>query len=206
MKLSTQTQAQFSSKTRKRFFVNGCVALLLLIATLAAKVQAQSVTLAWDPESGVAGYKLYQGGATHGYTNSINAGTATQQTISGLTVGGIYYFAVTAYNSSGLESDYSTEVIYVATSGRPPSLAVLHLTKLAGRTMNINGAGTAGHVYEVQASQNLKSWTVLGNVTADSSGTINYTDTTAPSYPNRTYRVRDTTPSSVPAQGELQAF
>jgi fibronectin type 3 domain-containing protein len=193
MNLLSQTQEQSSARTRKRFFVNAGIAFLLLGAAFAS-VQAQSVTLAWDPVSGVAGYKVYQAGASRAYTNSINAGTATQQTISGLTVGATYYFAVTDYDSSGVESDYSSEIIYVATSGRPPPYAILHLTRLSKRMMNVNGSGTPGHIYEVQASQNLKNWAILGNVTADSNGVISFTDTTAPSYSNRSYRLRDTTP------------
>jgi fibronectin type 3 domain-containing protein len=194
MNLLSQTREQSSAQSKNRFFVNCGIAFLLLASAFAGSVQAQSVTLAWDPVSGVSGYKLYQGSTSHVYTNSINAGAATQQTLSGLTVGSIYYFAVTAYNSSGVESDYSSEVIYVATSGRPPPTGVLHLTKLTGRVMNVSGLGSAGHVYEVQASQNLKNWTVLGSVTADSSGTVSFTDNSAPSYSNRCYRLRDTTP------------
>src|SRR5256885_540638 len=102
MNLLTQTREQLFTQNRNRFFVNCCITLLLLVAAFAGSVQAQAVTLAWDPVSGVSGYKLYQGGASHAYTNSINTGAATQQTVSGLTAGRTYYFAVTAYNSSGV--------------------------------------------------------------------------------------------------------
>jgi len=400
--------------------------LVLLATTFASAAQAQSVTLAWDPVSGVAGYKVYQGGATRVYTNSADAGAATQETVSTLTVGKTYYFAVTAYNSSGVESDDSSEISYTVpaisgpvitltspangaaysapatihlaanvtanghtitkvqflgngtvatevsaapfatdlqnvkagaysysarlvydagltldtpavgvtvTSGRPvhhprtfaadsgvlttpfvalngivsqplltpllgsgegvyvftidipgnytvsamldapsdaenslyvnidgeptdpymiwdipvtsgftnltanwrgngtptssqfspkiftltagdhqlyvrgrepdtqlqsftiaPPTSLLQAIALPDRTISLLAVGQAGHQYEVQGSQDLKSWTVLGNVTADSTGAITYTDTAAPSYSNRSYRLRDTTP------------
>lgn len=426
--MSTQTRDELFTRTKKQVPATFCVALVLFVAAaFANSVQAQSVTLAWDPVSGVSGYKVYQGGASRVYTNSINVGAATQQSISPLTAGRTYYFAVTAYNSSGVESDYSSELSYTVpsstaptitltspangasynapatvhlaanvvanghtinkvqflsngsvatevtlapyaadlanlntgvysyvarlvydggltlnsaaanvtvTSGRPPPVypltfnadsgtltapftalggivsqtllttltgsgeavynftidlpgnyvvsamlnapsewenslyfnvdgeptdplmiwdvpvtsgftnltaswrgnatsgppqfspkvftltpgthqlyvrgrepdvqlqsfnimpvgALIRVTRATGRTMNISGLGYAGHIYEVQASGNLKTWTVLGNATADFDGTFNFTDTTAPSYSYRCYRLRDTTP------------
>jgi hypothetical protein len=118
MKLFSQTREQPFTQNKNRFFVSFCSVLILLAAALGAC--AQSVTFAWDPVSGVTGYKLYQGGTSRGYTNSINAGSATQATVSNLTVGKTYYFAATTYNSSGIESDYSSEITYtVPASGTP---------------------------------------------------------------------------------------
>jgi hypothetical protein len=82
------------------------------LATAIASTKAQSITLGWDPETGVSGFKLYQGGASRVYTNSVDNGTATQRTISSLTPGRTYYFAVTAYSSTGLESANSSEISY----------------------------------------------------------------------------------------------
>jgi hypothetical protein len=118
MMLFSQAREQLFTQSKHRFFVNFCSVLILLAAAFG--VSAQSVTFAWDPVGGVAGYKLYQGGATRVYTNSINAGNATQTRVSGLIVGKTYYFAATAYNSSGVESDYSSEITYtVPASGTP---------------------------------------------------------------------------------------
>jgi len=72
----------------------------------------QSVTLAWDPnpEPDVSGYKIHYGNASRNYPYSTNVGNVTTATVYGLQEGLVYFFAVTAHNTSGLESDYSNEV------------------------------------------------------------------------------------------------
>jgi len=71
-----------------------------------------SATLAWQASSDptVTGYDLYYGTASHNYTAMVNAGPSTTATVSNLVSGTTYYFAVTAYNSSGLQSPLSSEV------------------------------------------------------------------------------------------------
>ena len=86
--------------------------LLFLFASLSAF--ADSVTLIWNPSPGtnVAGYYVYYGGASRTYTNKSNVGNTTNATVSGILEGPTYFFALTAYNSDGLESDYSNELAY----------------------------------------------------------------------------------------------
>lgn len=86
---------------------------LLLAGTFTALAQKYpSVSLTWDPELDpeVAGYRIYVGGASGDYTNAIDVGLFTSRTIPLLAGNGTYYFAVTAYNFDGLESDFSNEV------------------------------------------------------------------------------------------------
>jgi hypothetical protein len=73
-----------------------------------------SVTLEWDPSTDpeVIGYNLYYGGASQTYTNMVPVGDATTTTISGLLSGVQYFFAATAIDSVGLESDFSNEISY----------------------------------------------------------------------------------------------
>ena len=83
---------------------------------------AQSVTLAWNAntETNLAGYRLYHGTATRSYsTNVAVAHPATTVTVTNLQAGTTYFFAVTAYTTEGLESDYSDEVSYLVP--RPPT-------------------------------------------------------------------------------------
>ena len=69
-----------------------------------------SATLTWNAVTGtVSGYKVYVGEAPRLYTRTITVGNATSSTVNSLTVGRMYYFAVTAYNSAG-ESSPSNEV------------------------------------------------------------------------------------------------
>jgi subtilisin-like proprotein convertase family protein len=75
-------------------------------------VNATSVTLAWDASStpSVSGYKVYLGPATRNYTNSYGVGIATTFTVGGLVSPWDYFFAATAYDTNGIESDYSNEI------------------------------------------------------------------------------------------------
>src|SRR5262245_11669386 len=103
--------------------------LLILLAYLslafaAIPAQAQQVQLAWDapvqangtPVSNLAGYKLYYGSQSGQYSTTIFVGLTTTYTVTNLSAGQTYYFAVKDFNSSGTESAFSNEV-----SGTPPT-------------------------------------------------------------------------------------
>jgi subtilisin-like proprotein convertase family protein len=82
------------------------------IVTTSTNKLFNTITLAWDPSAdpSVVGYKVYEGSASRNYTNSMSAGSATTFTISA-PAKVPYYFAATAYDTNGIESDYSTEVM-----------------------------------------------------------------------------------------------
>src|SRR5687768_2832591 len=79
-----------------------------------ANAAGATVTLAWDPsaESSVSGYKVHYGLNSRTYPFVVDTGHATTQVISNLQDGITYYFAVTAYNVAGQESDFSAEIPY----------------------------------------------------------------------------------------------
>ena len=89
-------------------------------------IAASSVTLAWNPSPGtnIAGYKIDYGSASRTYTNTINVGNVTNATISSLISGTVYYFAATAYDTSGLESAYSTEAVFTNVTATPPTIVL----------------------------------------------------------------------------------
>ncbi|MFO0701050.1 MAG: fibronectin type III domain-containing protein [Nitrospira sp.] len=71
----------------------------------------KSAALAWNAVTStpITGYKVYVGEAPRLYTRTITVGAVTSATVSSLTAGRTYYFAVTSYNSAG-ESTPSNEV------------------------------------------------------------------------------------------------
>ena len=109
---------------------------------------AGSVTLNWtaSPDSNVVGYNLYYGGSSTVYSNMVFAGNATSVVVSGLATGVAYYFAATAVDGAGDESDYSNEVsnsIPVVVLNQPPTLDALPnltINENAGiQTINLTG-------------------------------------------------------------------
>jgi len=70
--------------------------------------QTTAITLAWDSGQSVVGYNLYFGRASGTYLGFVTV-TKTSAVVS---VKGVrkVYFAVTAFNADGVESDFSDEV------------------------------------------------------------------------------------------------
>ena len=104
-----------SRRSLKIMVLAGFLSGILAATIFAQVVQPQnSLTLAWDVDSGggVAGYNVYYGVASRNYTSVVSAGNTGQATINGLTSGTTYFFAVTAYDATGLESGYSDEISY----------------------------------------------------------------------------------------------
>jgi hypothetical protein len=117
----------------------GFLGIMLVAAAITTSARGQnSMTFAWNPssDSGVAGYHLYEGGACRTYTNMISLGKMTNATVAGLASGCTYFFAVTTYDTNGLESDFSTELSYSFSlpTNPPPTIAL---------TAPVNGASYA---------------------------------------------------------------
>ena len=94
--------------------------LTMLLGTgfgaVASSVSAAQATLQWDPSSdlSVTGYVISYGTSPSTYSQEVNVGRLTSWTLSSLDNLQTYYFAVQAYNSAGLRSPYSAEVIRAA--------------------------------------------------------------------------------------------
>jgi hypothetical protein len=101
-------------KSRLALFV--AVAAIFSIPT-GAFAETGSVSLSWDAnaEQDIAGYKVYWG-TSSGVYDQFSDVSQTTASVSDLTVGVRYYFAVTAYDLSGLESGYSEEVSAILAS------------------------------------------------------------------------------------------
>ncbi|MBU0727735.1 fibronectin type III domain-containing protein [Patescibacteria group bacterium] len=70
------------------------------------------VDLRWDigEESDLNGYNIYYGKTSGHYSRRKTVSKVNSYRIDGLNNGEAYYFAITAYDNSGRESDYSDEV------------------------------------------------------------------------------------------------
>lgn len=76
-----------------------------------------SAKLSWDGsfsapgvlDPSVTGYRLYYGTASRDYTEAVDAGLTYEIAVAGLPRTRVY-FALTAYNASGMESEFSDEV------------------------------------------------------------------------------------------------
>jgi hypothetical protein len=105
---------------KKAFSLTLTMALLCILPSLS---HATTATLRWqaNKEADLAGYKVYYGKASRSYGSPITVGKVTNHTLTGLSAG-TYYFAVTAFDTSGNESGFSGEVRKtISTSTPPPS-------------------------------------------------------------------------------------
>ena len=96
-------------------------ASLLFLALFPTRLTASVLTLAWDPntEWDLAGYKIYYGTQSLDYDFVIDVGDTTYHTIRGLEPETRYYLALTAYDISYNESDFSWEVSGVSKEEQP---------------------------------------------------------------------------------------
>lgn len=128
----------------------------VVFLALPMAVQAtQSVLLAWNPspDPSVVGYKIHFGTISHSYTELLDVGSATNATIVLPSPGTTYYFAATAYDASGVESEFSNEISFTL-----PAEARLTAAGLVAGQFSFTVTGTPGVSYVVEASTNLADW------------------------------------------------
>ena len=97
------------------------ILVVLMMIACCVLAAAADVKLAWDASASanIAGYRLYYGPASKAYTASVTTPNLTH-TLS--LPSGKYYFAVTAYDANGNESDYSNEVSTIVKPDAPVNL------------------------------------------------------------------------------------
>ena len=177
--------------------VFGSALMLALIETSvlgSGSTPSVSLTLAWDPsaDTSVAGYRLYEGAESQVYTNVLDIGGATAATVQSLIPGTTYYFAVTAYDDTGLESAFSGEISYtVPTSApQPPMLQVgVSIAQQTGNEVILTGNAPVGTVCQILATEDFVEWLAVGTVTPDATGSFQLTDTAGALLNQRFYRL-----------------
>ena len=90
-------------------------AIVITVTGVASTTSTSTTTasLNWNPPTnttGVAGYNVYMGTASGVYGPPVNVGNVTSYVVNNLVIGNTYYFAVTAYTASGIESAPSNQV------------------------------------------------------------------------------------------------
>ena len=175
------------------------LAFLLAFTALSA-IADVSVPLAWNPspDANVAGYKIYYGGASRTYTNSVDVGNVTSTVIAGLADGTTYFFAATTYGADGVESDFSDEATAVTanavvTPPAPPApvyqspaldaLNNLAINENAGaQTIDLTGislgSGQGLNVTAVSSNPALIPAPVINYNSPDSAGTLAFAPAT----------------------------
>ena len=172
--------------------------VLLLCAAAAAlniasvSLQGANATLAWDASvsPNISSYSLHYGTTSRTYSSHIDVGNRLTGTVSNLVVGTRYYFAVTAENNLGLESDWSSEVSYTPTSSSPtnlpPTLNIpnnLVLNAGAGQqtvTLTGIGSGSPAEVQTLTVTASHNNSALLGPITVtytspNTNGTLRFT-------------------------------
>ena len=114
----------------------------LILCVLPAAASAATVTLAWNAntETNIGGYVLVYGTSPGSYSGSVDVGNTTSRAVSSLTSGTRYYFAVRAYNTSGVSGPLSSEVNELATDAPDVTAPVATMTAPAA------GAQVSGSV------------------------------------------------------------
>jgi hypothetical protein len=155
----------------------------------AAPSAGPMVTLEWNPslDPNVVGYNIYCGGASGVYTNVINAGNATNAPVYGLAAGLTYYFAATAYDNLGQQSAYSSEI----SVAMPAAMPAVQLRSAPAGQLILTLSGPPGCTYDILASPDFMTWTIIAIVTTGNSGSLNFTDTNAANFPQRFYRTQE---------------
>jgi len=153
----------------------------------ALNTHAAQVTLQWDPntEPDLLGYKVYYGSSSRSYQFNNDVGNKTTCTVSNLEDGKAYYFAVTAYDASGNESNYSGEVVF----NSPPSCTYSispssQSFSSSGGTGAVSVTAQAGCTWTATANQ---SWLLItSNSGGSGNGTVNYSVSANPNSSSRT--------------------
>lgn len=126
---------------------------------------AAQASFDWLPnsETNLAGYKIYYGFSSGNYTSVIDIGLPDpvdgriHGTIYDLTDGETYYFAATAYDDGGNESDYSVEVVHTPSSADT-------VTRTFGNTPDADLPGTLTDTFTnindqiLDGSETLSTW------------------------------------------------
>lgn len=144
--------------------------LALPATTQAADIPAPPVSLAWspNPESNIAGYKIYFGTVSGNYPTVFDAGDVTSAVLPPMILGKTYYVALRAYDRESFEGPLSAELAITASPPGPVAST--------GFAAGASGAGALQWRYPksaaipadrftIQSSEDLVLWSTAGGIT-----------------------------------------
>jgi hypothetical protein len=113
-----------------------------------------------------SGYKVHYGSVNHPYPSFIDAGNASTQVINNLQEGVTYYFAVTAYDVDGQESDFSGEISY--------TVPLRGISAVGDGSFRVRFQGVPGLTYRIEYTESLTTpnWRSLGLREAGANGSF----------------------------------
>lgn len=163
-----------------RFILAGLILMISQFLSVGAKNCAAQVSLAWDavttnadgsPCTDLSGYKIYFGTTSGQYSSSRDVGNLVTYHLTGLSTGTTYFIATSAYDTSGMESEYSNEVVYNVL----PACAY----SILPASQTFDSSGSSGQIN--LTTQATCAWTAVSNapswllLTSNSSGSGNAT-------------------------------
>lgn len=169
------------------------------MAPAAGAATFHTVPLAWDAvaEAGTQGYKVYVGTASRQYSQIFDAGTTPAFSVAAMEFGKTYYFAVKSIGGSGLESDFSTEL--VVKIALPPLPVSGGISKNAAGQVGLEwsfpvAALDSAPEFIVEASDDMVTWAEVGTVlpgesTGGDSQTLLFSWPVTVSGPRKFYRL-----------------
>ncbi len=175
MKRQGKAVASILTKRLFKFLHSIFLVAPILFSLTASNGYPAQVTLAWDASTDpkIVGYKIHYGNSSGSYQTVIDVGNIATYTISNLLDGTPYYFVATDYNTSGIESGYSNEVVF-----NPPPACTYSILPVAQSFNSSGGPGTVS-----VAAQTGCTWTdnsnapwliITSNSTGTGSGTVYY--------------------------------
>ena len=155
--------------------------VLLIPLLVASSGSASEIPLTWDPSADVvAGYKVYYGTNSRSLKYSVDVGDETETVLDLTLPRKKHYFAVTAYDDEGNESDFSNRITWpiylVSPNGNDP------LTPGSTSTIEWDAASEAVNFKLFYSTNNGGKWILIED---DLTGAKSY-EWTVPALTNNT--------------------
>jgi hypothetical protein len=136
----------------------------------AADVPAPPVSLTWspNPESDIAGYKMYFGTVSGDYPTVQDVGDVTSAALPPMILGRTYYVALRAYDTGAREGPLSAELVITASPPAPIATTGFAAGPSGQGSLEWKYPKTASSQadrFTIQSSEDLVRWSDAGAIT-----------------------------------------